>query len=66
MEFTSQVLQDLIKKLMDKRVEILDRLGNISDEFDDINYKFFNENIDALPIDQIKESFKGLLKEDDE
>ncbi|KAH9329372.1 hypothetical protein KI387_001480 [Taxus chinensis] len=66
MEFRSQVLQDIIKKLDDKRIEIMDALNDISEEFDNINFKFFNENIDALPEDQIKLNFKDLVKRDDE
>ncbi|KAH9317443.1 hypothetical protein KI387_019212, partial [Taxus chinensis] len=54
------VLQDLIKKLEDKQVEIIDALNDISEEFDNANRKFFNENIDALPEDQIKENLKDL------
>ncbi|KAH9287528.1 hypothetical protein KI387_031645, partial [Taxus chinensis] len=57
---------DLIKKLDDKCIEIMDALNDISEEFDNINCKFFNENIDALPEDQIKLNFKDLVKRDDE
>ncbi|KAH9292153.1 hypothetical protein KI387_042652, partial [Taxus chinensis] len=50
----------------DKRVEIMDALNDISKEFDIVNCKLFNENIDALPEDQIKKNFKYLVKRDDE
>ncbi|KAH9294222.1 hypothetical protein KI387_040575, partial [Taxus chinensis] len=60
MEFWCQVLQDLIKKLEDKWVEITDALNDISEEFDNAHCKFFNENINALLEDQIKENFKYL------
>ncbi|KAH9323155.1 hypothetical protein KI387_017794, partial [Taxus chinensis] len=60
------VSQDLIKKLDDKCVEIMDGLNDISKEFDNINCKFFNENIDALQVDQFKSNFKDLVKKDDE
>ncbi|KAH9327614.1 hypothetical protein KI387_007792 [Taxus chinensis] len=40
MEFKSQVFQDLIKKLEDKHVEIVDGLSDILEEFDNINYNF--------------------------
>ncbi|KAH9298316.1 hypothetical protein KI387_029998, partial [Taxus chinensis] len=47
-------------------MEITDALNDILEEFDVANCKFFNENIDALPEDQIKENFKDLVKRDDE
>ena len=47
-------------------MEIRDALNDISDEFNIANYKFFNENIDALPENRIKGNFKVLLECDDE
>ncbi|KAH9294620.1 hypothetical protein KI387_038208, partial [Taxus chinensis] len=61
MELRCQVLQDLIKKLEKKQVKITDALNDISEEFDNTNYNLFNENIDVIHEDQIKENFKDLV-----
>ena len=44
----------------------MDALNDVSEHFNNIDCKFFNENIVALPEDQIKGNFKDLVKRDDE
>ncbi|KAH9325295.1 hypothetical protein KI387_005473, partial [Taxus chinensis] len=60
------MVQEAMSKLDEKRIEAVDCLNDITNEFDRINCRFLDENVDALPVEQIVTQFKSLVNEDNE